>query len=211
MPGTLFVVRHGQSTWNAERRWAGQADPPLTDLGRRQARDLGLALLHSPARSGGVVTSDLRRAADTGRIAAEVLGVRHRPPDARLRERRVAWSGLTSAEIESAHPGLLDRWRGGALHDLPGPSEPWPAFVARVLAGLRDHARGPGTTVAVAHAGVFRVLERVCGVPHRRHGNGEGVALRLIGGELRPAPAPRHPRPGLRPPGDAARTTADTG
>ena len=184
MPGTLIVVRHGESTWNAEHRWAGQADPPLTDLGRRQARDVGLALLHSPARTGGIVSSD---------------------------ERRVAWSGLTSTEIEAAHPGLLPRWRGGALHDLPGPSEPWPAFVGRVLAGLRDHARGPGTTVAVAHAGVFRVLERVCGVPHRRHGNAEGVALHLVGGELRPAPAPRGPLAGVPMPGDPGRAHADTG
>ena len=186
MPGTLLVVRHAQSTWNAERRWAGQADPPLTDLGRAQARALGVALLHAPTRPVRVVTSDLRRAADTGRIAAAVLGLPVPTADVRLRERRLAWSGLTSDEIEAAHPDQLAGWRRGALHDLPGPSEPWPAFVGRVLGGLRDQARAPGPTLAVAHAGVFRVLERVCGVPHRRHDNGEGVTLHLVGGELRP-------------------------
>ena len=35
----MLVVRHGQSTWNAEGRWQGQADPPLTELGERQAGD----------------------------------------------------------------------------------------------------------------------------------------------------------------------------
>lgn len=187
MPGTLLVVRHAQSTWNAERRWAGQADPPVTPHGRDQARALGLGLLHSPVRPGRIVTSDLRRAADTGRLAGALLGVVPAPPDARLRERRVAWSGRTSDEIDAEHPGLLDGWRRGVLSDLPGATEPWPAFVTRVLAALRDEARRPATTLVVAHAGVFRVLERACGAPHRRHDNGEGVALRVVGGELRPA------------------------
>jgi broad specificity phosphatase PhoE len=186
MPGTLVVVRHAESTWNAEHRWAGQADPPLTARGVGQARALGLRLVHSPARPGRVVTSDLRRAADTGRVAGAVLGLVPQRPDAGLRERRVSWSGRTSDEIEADHPGQLDAWRRGALPELPGASEPWPAFVARVLAALHHHARRHGTTLVVAHAGVFRVLERVCGTPHRRHGNGEGVALRLVAGVLSP-------------------------
>src|SRR3546814_20496214 len=57
----VLLVRHGQSEWNATGRWQGQADPPLTDLGRAQA--------HHAARSPGVfdaiVASDLQPAADT--------------------------------------------------------------------------------------------------------------------------------------------------
>ena len=140
----LLVVRHAESTWNAERRWAGQADPPLTARGEAQARALGLALVHAPARPVRVVTSDLRRAADTGRLAGAVLGVRPDRPDARLRERRVPFSGLTSAEIEALAPGMLDGWRRGTLVDLPGAGEPWPAFVDRVHAALRDHGRSSG-------------------------------------------------------------------
>lgn len=201
MPGTLVVVRHAESTWNAEHRWAGQADPPLSARGRAQARALGLGRVHSPARPARVATSDLRRAADTGRLAGAVLRLVPGPPDARLRERRAAWSGRTTEEIEADHPGLLDGWRRGALADLPGPSEPWPAFVARVLAALHDHARGPGTTLVVAHAGVFRVLERACGTPHRRHRDGEGVALRRVGRRLRPDPGAAPGCTGVRPVG----------
>ena len=40
-PTRVLLVRHGQSEWNAEGRWQGQADPPLTDLGRLQAREYG--------------------------------------------------------------------------------------------------------------------------------------------------------------------------
>ena len=42
--GDLLLVRHGESEWNALGRWQGQADPPLTDLGRRQARVASRAL-----------------------------------------------------------------------------------------------------------------------------------------------------------------------
>ncbi len=58
MPSRLLLVRHGQSEWNAAGRWQGQADPPLTDLGRAQARAAARAI-------GGVdavFASDLQRA-----------------------------------------------------------------------------------------------------------------------------------------------------
>ena len=55
----VLLVRHGQSEWNADGRWQGQADPALTDLGRHQA-------LHASRSLGSVdaiVASDLQRAA----------------------------------------------------------------------------------------------------------------------------------------------------
>jgi probable phosphoglycerate mutase len=198
MPGTLLVVRHGQSTWNAEHRWAGQADPPLSPTGRDQARALGRRLLHARRRPTALAASDLCRASETARIAGAELGLRVVTVDARLRERRVALSGLTSAEIDRRHPGLLAGWRNGVLRDLPGSSEPWPAFSRRVLAGLRDLARHDHDWLVVAHAGVFRVLEDACGTPRRsaragdgtgpRVANTEGVRLALCGAVLRPVP-----------------------
>lgn len=100
----LLLIRHGQSEWNADGRWQGQADPPLTDLGRAQAR-------HA-ARSLGVVdaivASDLQRAAETAAIIAEELGVGPLVLEPGLRERDAGeWSGLTRAEIERDWPGYL--------------------------------------------------------------------------------------------------------
>ena len=67
----LLALRHGESEWNALGRWQGQADPPLTDLGRLQAfhaaRNLGVV--------DAIVASDLQRATDTARIISEALGV----------------------------------------------------------------------------------------------------------------------------------------
>ena len=40
----ILLVRHGESTWNADGRWQGQADPPLSDLGRSQAAEAELGV-----------------------------------------------------------------------------------------------------------------------------------------------------------------------
>ena len=57
----LLILRHGQSEWNALGRWQGQADPPLTDVGKKQAlkatKKLGLF--------DSIVSSPLQRAKNT--------------------------------------------------------------------------------------------------------------------------------------------------
>ena len=72
----MLLIRHGQSTWNAAGRWQGQADPPLSDLGRLQAK---LAAAAVPDAIGGVPTaiwaSTLQRAAETARIIADELEI----------------------------------------------------------------------------------------------------------------------------------------
>jgi broad specificity phosphatase PhoE len=123
----------------------------------------------------GVVASDLRRALDTALIVAKRCELGDVEVDPRLRERRcAAWSGLTSSEIESAYPGMLDRWRRGELRDLPGDSEPWEEFTERVLAGLNGAAARDGQWLVVSHAGAFRVIEAALHVSVGRVGNLEG-------------------------------------
>ncbi|MGH8984507.1 MAG: histidine phosphatase family protein [Acidimicrobiia bacterium] len=152
-PTRLLLVRHGESTWNVAGRWQGQADPPLSDLGERQAAAAAVALTDPP---DAVWTSDLARA----RRTAELLAEPHRlvlRADARLRERDVGeWSGLTRAEIEERWPGWLGARRS------PGGFEGDEALAARSLAALRDIAAGaPGATlIVVTHGGVIRTVER---------------------------------------------------
>ncbi|MEY2406219.1 MAG: glucosyl-3-phosphoglycerate phosphatase, partial [Acidimicrobiaceae bacterium] len=83
MPVRILLVRHGQSEWNALGRWQGQADPPLSDLGRLQAH----AAAHALGAVGAVFASDLVRAAETAAIIAAELGVGPVVIDADLRER----------------------------------------------------------------------------------------------------------------------------
>src|SRR5262245_20577361 len=61
MPTRILLVRHGQSEWNAAGRWQGQQDPPLTELGRRQAR----AAAETIGAIEAVFASDLQRALET--------------------------------------------------------------------------------------------------------------------------------------------------
>jgi glucosyl-3-phosphoglycerate phosphatase len=83
MNATLLVIRHGRSEWNAIGRWQGHADPPLSELGRRQA----ILAAASIGAVDAIVSSDLLRAAETAAIIAQKLGVGPVVVDERLGER----------------------------------------------------------------------------------------------------------------------------
>ncbi len=161
---TIYLARHGQTDWNAERRWQGHADPPLNEAGRRESLALGAAL-------GGrglsrVYSSDLARARDTAEIAARTLGIEVEL-DARLREVDVGeWSGLTLAEIEERYPDGLARRRAGGTGWTSG--EPFEVMAARVVDALADIARRhPGESVlAVSHGGPLRAASTACRLGH---------------------------------------------
>lgn len=183
MSGEILLVRHGQSTWNVEHRWAGHADPPLSSAGRRSAGDLALRV--ADLGLSGVVSSDQRRALDTARIVVRHCDLGGVVVDSRLRERRCdAWSGRTSTEIELAYPGWLEGWRRGELRELPGDSETWQEFSGRVSAGLGEIAARGGQWLVVSHAGVFRVVDAALGLTGRKIGNLEGRWLACAGGQL---------------------------
>jgi probable phosphoglycerate mutase len=158
----LLLLRHGQSTWNAEHRWQGWADPPLSEVGRDQAQVAGQVL--RSAGFGVVVASDLTRARETAEIIAAEVGVDDVQVEAGLRERDVgAWSGLTTDEIEARWPGQLAAWRAGELTVIPeGEGDIEERVIAAVERVLMSH---PGDTVlAVTHGGVIRTVERALGV-----------------------------------------------
>src|SRR5918995_495099 len=100
----LLLVRHGESTWNAQGRWQGWADPPLSDIGRAQAESAAPAA----APVDAVVSSDLERARTTAELMAAVLDAGAVRVEPGLRERDVGdFTGLTRAEIEERWPGVL--------------------------------------------------------------------------------------------------------
>lgn len=164
---SLLLVRHGQSTWNATRRWQGWADPPLSELGEEQARDAVPRL--RPLGLVAVFSSDLVRARQTAAILADGLGL---PFDEAvgvepgLRERSVGeWSGLVTEEIEERWPGMIEAWREGRVASPPG-GEETDALTARVRAGLGRVAGAVGAAgpaLVVCHGGVVRALERAAG------------------------------------------------
>jgi probable phosphoglycerate mutase len=149
-PVRLLLLRHGESTWNAERRWQGQADPPLSEVGLGQARAAAPALDGAAA----IWSSDLRRARHTAELLAGP--VRSVQVDARLRERHVgAWTGLTRDAIDARYPGWLEDGRrpDGWEHDDAVRHRGLPAVHAALAASA------PGVVlVAVTHGGFIRAV-----------------------------------------------------
>ncbi len=157
-PTRLLLVRHGQSTWNDEGRIQGQLDPPLSELGRTQARRLAERM--AGRRLGGFYCSDLGRARETAVIIAEELGVEPTPL-AELREVALGvWEGMTAAEIAERYPREWAEWRAHPSWDVAPASEGVEAFEGRVRAVIeRLFEEHPHEDVlVVTHGGVIQVV-----------------------------------------------------
>jgi len=165
----LVLWRHGRTEWNAAGRFQGQLDPPLDDVGRRQAR-VAAPHVAAPLPDGTVVvSSDLGRAAETAVALTDVLGVPLRL-DARLREVGMgSWEGLTREEVAERHPEQYADWLAG--RPIVGRGGEDAADVpARALAALRDLPEAPAAVV-VTHGGTSaRLIEALLGLgpEHRR-------------------------------------------
>src|SRR4029453_5747692 len=173
----VLLVRHGQSEWNAIGRWQGQADPPLSDLGRRQAREAARAI----GAVDAVWSSDLQRAAETAAIISADIGVGPVVLDPDLRARDAGEdSGLTRAEIEERFPGYL------ADHRRPPGWEPDEHLLARALRVVHEIAATVpgGDVLAVTHGGLVYRLESHLGAPRNRLANTEGRWIAVDGERL---------------------------
>ncbi|MBW2270001.1 MAG: histidine phosphatase family protein [Deltaproteobacteria bacterium] len=154
----MWLIRHAESIWNAEGRWQGQADPPLSDHGRRQAERLALRLADEGIAL--LVASDLHRAAETAAAVGRQLGIEVRP-DLRLREIEAGhWSGLTHAEIEARDGAALAHFFSGDVDARAGGGESRREAAARASQALGELAReaaGRGIAV-VTHGGIVQSL-----------------------------------------------------
>lgn len=177
----LLVVRHRQSTWNAQRRFTGRADPPLSAEGFEQAELLARRL--APMAFDAVVSSTLTRAHQTAEVIAARTGATV-VTDERLVEHDVpAWQGLTREEIDAASAGAWGRWKDEGVIDAPG-TEPWTAVEQRVAAALADHAGRAARVLVVAHAGVLRALATGTVGPPLKVGRAKGRWVHLVDGRL---------------------------
>ena len=103
-----WLVRHGESTWNSERRFQGTLDAPLSARGRAQASALAAGL--ADTRFDALYTSPLSRARDTAAACAERLGLEAVPLD-ELREICLGdWEGLTLEAVLAREGEYYRRW-----------------------------------------------------------------------------------------------------
>jgi len=154
----LLLARHGETTWNAERRFQGRTDVALSPRGRAQAEALGGALRGH--RIAAAYVSPFRRARETAEVALAGTGVPVTPVE-ELRELSLGeWEGCTVDEVRAREGDPYRAWLL-APHDCPPPGgEPLDAVSARVRAAIDHisalHPNGDDVLV-VAHGGVISV------------------------------------------------------
>ncbi|RUM97241.1 histidine phosphatase family protein [Pseudaminobacter arsenicus] len=164
MSPLVYFVRHGQTIWNAEKRFQGQADTDMTERGRSQADRNGrrLAELIDRPEDFDFVASPLRRTRETMERIRIAMGL---PPEGYRTDPRLIevhfgdWQGLTFAELEARHPGstkvrALDKWR----FVPPGLGESYQMLLERVQPWFEKLER---PTVCVTHGGVIRAMFRL--------------------------------------------------
>ena len=163
----VYIVRHGQTDWNAEARLQGQADTDINAIGRAQADRNGrrLAELIPDPHAFDFVCSPLRRTRETMERLRAAMGLS--PAGYRTDERLVElhfgdWQGHTFAELEAETPGLgaardADKW-----NFLPpgNRAESYATLTARVEPWLQSISR---PTVCVTHGGIVRAVFRLTG------------------------------------------------
>jgi probable phosphoglycerate mutase len=163
----IYLVRHGETTWNRVGRQQGHDDSPLTEMGVDQARAAGRTLQQAipDIQSVCVETSPLGRARQTALIIAGVLGF---VPDRILvtplliEHHLGCWQGLTQAEIDARYPGAWQaREESKWDYVVPG-GESYAMVAERAKQWLASERHAP-ITIAVTHAIISRTLQGTYG------------------------------------------------
>jgi probable phosphoglycerate mutase len=187
----IYVIRHGQTDWNAERRLQGQKDIPLNAIGREQARRNGIDLaeiLKVEAIPFDFVASPMGRTRATMEImrAAMNLPAQDYRTDERLVEVSFGdWEGHTVKELKATvRDRVIERNRNKWDFIPPGDdAESYEIMSWRVASWLNSVER---PTVCVTHGGVIRSLFRtIADLPKRDAAEGEIPQDRILKIETR--------------------------
>lgn len=160
MKTQLLLIRHGETTWNAEHRIQGQLDIPLSPLGVLQSARLAECLANEPidaVYSSGQSRAWLTAAPLAARLGLEVIA------EPRLRERSFGiFEGLTLDEAAERYPLEFKKWRERDPAWRPEGGESGQQLIDRVLSAVSDIGiKHPSQTVVlVSHGGVLDVLYR---------------------------------------------------
>ena len=155
----LTLVRHGQSTANRDGILQGRSDAPLSDLGRRQAAQLGTWLHERGLSWHAVYCSPLRRARDTASLIVE---------------KTAAPAAIEDADLEEIHVGEMQGKSHAVLHQEHA------SFYQRGLEGLGDYSEFGGESYADVQLRVQRLFARLS----ERHRGGEQRVLLVSHGGL---------------------------
>lgn len=158
----LVLVRHAQTVWHAENRYAGVSDVQLTEAGHAEAREL--ARWAATAGLDAIWTSPLSRCRLTAAPCAAATGLAP-VVDARLRELDFgSLDGKTKSEARAAFPEFMDAYLRDPVSNHFHDGEPPTACAERAIACLTDiaAARPGGRVLVVAHSTLIRLA--LCGL-----------------------------------------------
>jgi len=161
-PFRITLLRHGESVGNAEARWQGQADFPLTDTGRGQARALAERWKRENVKFDFIFSSPLTRAKETAEIIASALNLKVELEPLWLERDNGDFSGLTAAEVRQnfQQPPFYTPY-----DSVGGGEGDWQLFLR---AGQALHSllkREPARYLIVSHGGMLnQVMHAVVGV-----------------------------------------------
>lgn len=157
---TIYFIRHGETDWNAQSRYQGQADVPMNAKGRAQAKRNGEALcaMLPGIAHADFVASPLLRARETMEIMRTAMGLVHEvyTLDERLKEIHYGhWQGILADEIPRVDASGLEARALDSFRWRPHGGESYEDLMARAVGWLQSIERD---TVVAAHGGVSRVL-----------------------------------------------------
>ncbi len=162
----LWLVRHGQTDWNLERRYQGHSDTPLNATGLEQARLAAEALAGRSYTA--IYSSDLTRARVTAESIARRLGMEVQI-DPRLREVNLGvWEGMVVTDIQAQYPAEWEARQSNRLYGRPPGGESVHDVAARIWPAVDDlAARHPdGALILVSHGlALATILCRAQGLP----------------------------------------------
>jgi broad specificity phosphatase PhoE len=162
----LWLVRHGQTDWNIEGRWQGQANPPLNATGCEQAQALVNEL--ADVKFEAIYSSDLQRAYETAFAVAKDKDLPVQV-DSRLREINLGeWEGMLGIEIAQKYPVLWSERENNPLDSHPPGGESVMELAQRIIPAISDilekHLRG--SVLIVSHGLALAVfLCHIRGLP----------------------------------------------
>src|SRR3989338_549130 len=166
-PTQIYLIRHGESTWNRIGRVQGWSDPALSALGMQQAR--AVARRMGEIRPQRLYASPLLRAYQTAQAISRRMKLPIQPVDEFREVGLGAWEGVPVKWLRRRHRAMYETWlRTPSKASIPN-GERIPAFHRRVSAAFSAvlDDTPPGSTIAiVTHGGVIRmILAKVLGIP----------------------------------------------
>ncbi len=177
---TFTFLRHGESVGNAEERFQGQSDFPLTEAGRIQARSLAKRWSMEQTKFDLALTSPLIRAKETAEIITSKLKVPLELDPIWMERDNGAMSGLTRDEIVRRFPEPDFR----TPYDPFGESGEgdWELFLRAGRAIYELLKRPPGKYLIVTHGGLLnKVMYAVLGIPVQANSNGPSFRFNNTG------------------------------